>query len=158
MSSSVVISPRKINGKRLGVSIAVIVLAVGGLFSWLFWPFFKPAISVPAKVCEGNLPGRFVRAVLPKKGDPFQEGISYNFSGGKTSVSKGPGSGECNLNGGGEKINIQFMRTQNPNSIKSISRSNVEREAKKNGNTLIGSVRRMDTWGLVLPCFTKIAP
>ncbi|AWL38300.1 MULTISPECIES: hypothetical protein [unclassified Streptomyces] len=90
------------------VFAALGALVVAGAAVALFLPDQKPALSIPDRVCAEAVPSTHVKALLPEKGEAFEEERAYNFFTGATPK----GLGKCELSGGGRTLGISYSRIQ----------------------------------------------
>ncbi|MFF8915644.1 hypothetical protein ACF08M_20540 [Streptomyces sp. NPDC015032] len=116
------------NKRRKIVFAALGAVVVAGVGIALFLPDQKPALSVPDRVCAEAVPSTHVKALLPEKGETFEEKRAVNFM---PDVSKGLGM--CDLSGGGRTLGVRYSRLQDPK----YNREWVQRNASKPGNTPI---------------------
>lgn len=112
--------------RRKKIALAALgALVVAGAAVALFLPDLEPALSIPDRVCAEAVPSTHVKALLPKKGEPFEEERAVNFM---PDVSRGLGM--CDLSGGGRIFEIRYSRLQDP----AYDREWVRRDASKPGN------------------------
>ncbi|GGW81493.1 hypothetical protein GCM10010503_68580 [Streptomyces lucensis JCM 4490] len=86
---------------------AVGVLAVAGVAAWQMWPSGEPDVAVPARVCEGALPGTEVKALLPEKGKQFSQWHTGVFNPEEPYTRAAPGT--CKVYGGGRAVRIEHL-------------------------------------------------
>ncbi|MER7313818.1 MULTISPECIES: hypothetical protein [Streptomyces] len=95
--------------RRKKIALAALgALVVAGAAVALFLPDREPALSIPDRVCAEAVPSTHVKALLPKKGEAFEEERAYNFFTGATPK----GLGKCDLSGGGRIFEISYSRIQ----------------------------------------------
>lgn len=112
--------------RRKKITFAALgTLVVAGAAVALFLPDRKPALSIPDRVCAEAVPSTHVKALLPEKGEPFEEERAVNFT-----PDASRGLGMCDLSGGGRVFEIRYSRLQDPE----YNREWVRRDASKPGN------------------------
>ncbi|WP_415960681.1 hypothetical protein [Streptomyces sp. 021-4] len=111
------------------------VAALAALAAWALWPAADPAVAVPDRVCDDSLPGTLVSALLPERGEPFEEERFAYF--GSRDVSA---PGKCYLSGGGTRLGISYQHILSPEDF---SPQDIERSASGPGNRAVslGSAR-----------------
>lgn len=115
--------------KRKKIAFAALgVLVVAGVGVALFLPDQEPTLSIPDRVCAEAVPSAHVKALLPEKGEAFEEERAVNFM---ADASKGLGM--CDLSGGGRTLGIKYGTIQDPE----YDREWVQSNASKPGNTPI---------------------
>jgi hypothetical protein len=133
----------------VAVAVGCVVLA-GGIGWWALRE--GPAVSVPAKVCDGSLSGSLVSTLLPDYGTAYSEKVQ-GFG------KDGSGAGFCSIRGGGLGLHLSYHRwTGDFYSDKTIEdlASAKGRQALKAG-TAKGDVS--DTFGeLFVQCPSKADP
>ncbi|MFI9626308.1 hypothetical protein [Streptomyces sp. NPDC052042] len=116
------------NRRKKSVVGALGVLVVAGVGVAVFLPDREPVLSVPDRVCAEAVPSTHVKALLPEKGEAFEEERAVNFM-----ADASRGLGMCDLSGGGRILVIKYSRIQDPD----YDREWVQRNASKPGNTPI---------------------
>ncbi|MEW2066206.1 hypothetical protein [Streptomyces sp. NPDC007346] len=125
-------SPTPAAGNRRRVLLAtalLIVVLLAGLGFWAFRSSGEASVAVPARVCDGSLPGSAVRPLLPEQGEGFKEEL-YGYRGSGAATVQG----RCTLTGGGRTVQIVHSLILHPSDS---VRTKIAEEIERPGNTAI---------------------
>ncbi|WP_406146528.1 hypothetical protein [Streptomyces sp. NBC_01012] len=125
MRDDATVMPSGSSKRKKIVFTALGILVVAGVGVALLLPDQKPTLSIPDTVCAEAVPSAHVKALLPEKGEAFEEERAINFM----ADAKGPGT--CDLSGGGRILEIKYGTIQDPE----YDREWVQRNASKPDNT-----------------------